>query len=370
MEIDRRRFLIGSSVSLASALWPLPASHALAGNQSSLIITACRREDDGFALLVLTPSGEIVRSIPIGGRGHDVALHKQTGGGVAFARRPGRFAVSFNLKKAADPLVFAPPQDRHFYGHGTFSHDGRLLYATENDFDNGRGVVGIYDATATFSRIGEFESFGVGPHDMLLLGDGKTLVVANGGIETHPESGRAKLNIGTMEPSLCFIDTSNGELITRHTLSKDYSHLSIRHLTADQNGTVWFGGQWQGDSKTSPGLVGSAGRDQPLRLLEGTENTATRLRGYIGSVALSGDGRWLAASAPRAGKVICFDTTKPGVWRHTEIKDASGVAPIKNGEFFVSSGNGEVCHAGPSAVRETRQSISGIAFDNHLRVLD
>ena len=370
MAIDRRGFLVGSSVGLASALWPLPASHALARIQNSLIITACRRADNGFALLVLTPDGEIVRSIPISGRGHDVALHRRTGGVVAFARRPGRFAVSFGLKNAANPVVFAPPNDRHFYGHGAFSHDGRLLYATENDFDNGRGVVGIYDATATFSRVGEFESFGVGPHDMILLGDGKTLVVANGGIETHPESGRAKLNIGSMEPSLCFIDTATGALLTRHTLPQDYDQLSIRHLTAGKNGAVWFGGQWQGDSKASPVLVGSAGRDHSLELLEGAENAATRLRGYIGSVALSGDGRWLAASAPRAGKVIYFDTKKPGVWRHTDIKDASGVASTENGEFLLSSGNGELHKTALSTGIEVTTSVDAIAFDNHLRVFN
>ncbi|MGT2465595.1 DUF1513 domain-containing protein [Mesorhizobium atlanticum] len=27
----------------------------------------------------------------------------------------------------------------------------------------------------------------MGPHELLLLGDGRTLAIANGGIETHPD---------------------------------------------------------------------------------------------------------------------------------------------------------------------------------------
>ena len=83
-----------------------------------------------------------------------------------------------------------------------FSPDGALLYATENDFDNAAGMVGIYDARAVSSAIGEFPTHGVGPHELLLLDDGATLAIANGGIETHPDFGRAKLNIATMKPSL------------------------------------------------------------------------------------------------------------------------------------------------------------------------
>ena len=41
---------------------------------------------------------------------------------------------------------------------------------------------------------------------MLLMPDGETFVVANGGIETHPDYGRAELNLETMDPSVAFVD--------------------------------------------------------------------------------------------------------------------------------------------------------------------
>ena len=44
-----------------------------------------------------------------------------------------------------------------------------MLYATENDFEGARGMIGIYDVTARFKRIGEFPSHGLGPHDLAFL---------------------------------------------------------------------------------------------------------------------------------------------------------------------------------------------------------
>ena len=48
--------------------------------------------------------------------------------------------------------------------------------------------------------------------------DGKTLAVANGGLDTVPDAGRANLNADTMEPSLTFVDRGSGELLAKHAL--------------------------------------------------------------------------------------------------------------------------------------------------------
>src|SRR5690606_9919478 len=127
--------------------------------------SACRRRDGTYALAFVTADGKLLREIPLSGRGHDVALSPDGASGVAFARRPGQFAVSFDLNGARPPVIFETPPDRHFCGHGVFSQDGRLLYATENDFDAGRGVLGVYDAGASFRRIGELQSHGLDPHE-------------------------------------------------------------------------------------------------------------------------------------------------------------------------------------------------------------
>ena len=152
---------------------------------------------------------------------------------MVFARQPGTFAVVFDHSGRDAPLTIASITGRHFFGHGVFSPDGALLYATENDFDNAAGVVGVYDARAKFNRIGEFPTYGMGPHELLLLGDGRTIAIANGGIETHPDYGRAELNIATMKPSYVLVDRVTGDLIEKHELPAALHQLSIRHMDAD-----------------------------------------------------------------------------------------------------------------------------------------
>ena len=47
-------------------------------------------------------------------------------------------------------------------------------------------MIGVRDAQDGYRQIGELPSDGIGPHEATLMPDGKTLVVANGGIRTHP----------------------------------------------------------------------------------------------------------------------------------------------------------------------------------------
>ena len=85
-----------------------------------------------------------------------------------------------------------------------------MLFTTENDYNGKRGVLGIRDSQS-LQPVGEYATDGLDPHDVQLLPDGKTLVVANGGIETHPDFGRRKLNLDTMQPSLVYLDSETGK---------------------------------------------------------------------------------------------------------------------------------------------------------------
>ena len=140
-----------------------------------------------MASRILTEAGKLVHALDLPERGHDITFDPVSRRSVVFARQPGTFAVVFDHTGEAEPVTIASVEGRHFYGHGVFSPDGALLYATENDFDNAAGMIGVYDATDGFRRIGEFATHGVGPHELLLCPDGKTLAIANGGIETHPD---------------------------------------------------------------------------------------------------------------------------------------------------------------------------------------
>ena len=204
MEIDRRALLI--SLASSAAMLALPKGAAAAFEQECF--AAARKDDRGVysAALFSLKDGDM-RSVELPARGHDITLKPDGGEWVTFARRPGRFGVAIPVD-ARPPVWFASKPDRHFFGHGAFSADGRLLYSTENDYDGARGVIGVRDATDGYKQIGEFPAHGMEPHDIQLLADGRTMVIANGGIRTRPESAD-ELNLPDMQPSLAYVDVDD-----------------------------------------------------------------------------------------------------------------------------------------------------------------
>ena len=131
MGIDRRELLIGSGSS--AALLAMPWDRARAAHDMELF-AAARRDDRGsYSAALFSLEGGDVRSVELPERGHDIALRPGSNEWVAFARRPGRFGVAVPTDGRA-PTWFNAKADRHFFGHGVFSADGKLLYTTENDY--------------------------------------------------------------------------------------------------------------------------------------------------------------------------------------------------------------------------------------------
>jgi len=262
---QRRAFLKAAGAGFATSLLPRGAE---ALERAELILASSIQQADGrYGAALLSERGALIATVELPDRGHNVTFSPATGQAVVFARQPGTFAVVFDPAGKRPAQTLSSIEGRHFFGHGAFSADGRVLYATENDFEAARGVIGVYDATDRFRRIGEFDTFGTGPHEMLLSPDGEVLVVANGGIETHPDYGRAELNLETMDPSLCFIDARSGSLVGQLRLAAGLHQLSIRHLAFDARGRVWFGCQFRGAAASRPQLVGNATRDGEIRLM-------------------------------------------------------------------------------------------------------
>lgn len=348
MEIDRRTLLTlaaGGAVAAAGGVDPA------AGERSSQPLFAATRKSPAgdYSAAIFDAKGNDRRTVSLPGRGHDIAVCPVTRTCVAFARRPGTFGVAFSPDRTRSPAWFATPFDRHFYGHGVFSASGQILYATENDYEAGAGRIGLYDATDRFRRIGEFDAYGIGPHDIALMPDGRTLAIANGGIETHPEigGGRTKLNLATMAPSLVYLDTVTGDLIERHALPSDLRRLSLRHLDVGSGRTVVLGGQLQRGAETGTPLIlrHRLGASPTPVVVPG--ETLRHVRGYISSVAVDRAGEIAALTASRGGLVMFIDVAT-GAFKGTRaLRDVSGVAAADSG-FLLTSGTGAIAlDAGP-----------------------
>lgn len=350
---SRRKFLAGL---LAAGACPLP-SWADAGDPTFL--SAARKQDGSYALYGMSPDGHLVFETPLPGRGHAAAAHPHQPYAVAFARRPGTFALVIDCAQGQVERRIKAPQGRHFYGHGAFSEDGAFLFTTENDFEAGEGRIGVWDVRRGYVRIHEYSSGGVGPHDIKLMPDGNSLVVANGGIETHPDSGRTKLNIPTMRSNLSYL-ALDGTLLEQVELEASLRRASIRHLAVRHDGLVVMGCQWQGDLSDAP-LVFTHMPGKSVTPLPPPDHSID-LKGYIGSVAISADGALIAATSPRSDTVLFHDQTS-GQTTAFAKPDVCGAAPTRGG-IALTTGTGTFLRSVKGKPQNT--ATAPISFDNHL----
>lgn len=162
-------------------------------------------------------------------RGHGAAVAPDGGIVVVFGRRPGTYALAIDAGTGRIVRRIARATDRWFSGHGVFSIDGSLRYATEIDAE-GSGLVGVYRSAGNFARIGEFPSGGTDPHDIRLSADGFVLLVGNGGIRTDPNPPRARFDLDRIDSSLARLDPVSGGPRNLEHLDGAESLLSLRHL--------------------------------------------------------------------------------------------------------------------------------------------
>ena len=344
---SRRAFLAG----LAAAALPR-VTWAEVGSPAFL---AAGKLGQDYVLHGLTATGDSLFQIDLPARGHAAAAHPTQALAVAFARRPGTFALVIDCRAGVVRHRLTPPMGRQFNGHGVFSHDGALLLTSEVVAEGSAGRIGLWE-TAEFGRVGEWDSHGIGPHDIKLLPDGR-VVVANGGIQTDPAD-RTKLNLPDMRPNLTLL-SPEGALLDQVQVA-GLPQNSIRHLALTGHG-VAFAMQWQGDPAQAVPLVGQWTPGAPVVLCPARYSVALVMQGYAGSSACGDDGSIAVTSAP-GGAVMMFDRTG-GPMETLHRADISGVAASGAG-FVATDGQGVVW--GLTAGVLTPLARHQTLWDNHL----
>ena len=343
------------------------------GTPADRCFIGCRIDRRGRHLAsVFDHSGRIRHDVPLPGRGHGFAADPATGTVVVFARRPGGWALVLDPATGRISARLAAGPGRRFYGHGAFSPDGAFLYTSENRFEDGAGVIGVWEAARGWRRAGEWPSHGVGPHEIRISGQGTMLAVANGGIRTHPDTGRAKLNLGTMVPSLALLDTADGRLVRSTSFGPRLHRLSIRHLDADRGGRIVAAMQHQGARTDRVPLIAfeQAGRLAPAHA---PGEAGLRMRGYAGSVSFDTSGRYAAVTHPHEGIVSLWSANRSTahLLAVAVLEDVCGIAPDTGGGSFIATGaKGRIASID---VRTGESSIlarsDGSHWDNHLLAL-
>jgi hypothetical protein len=361
MHLDRRALLSGIAASLAAA----PARASAPVCVGSLVDRMGTAQVVAFDL-----DGRLLFASPLPARGHDMAVSPDRRWVVVLARRPGRFAVVLDAGTGALRHTIVPPDGRSFQGHGVFTPDGRWLLTAEIDLATGTGRIGIHDANAGYIRVDERETSGIGPHDAVLLADGRTLAVAHGGLGADPLTGRDLTDRKVIRSDLTFLDLETGTVQVRHDLTGPLASLSLRHLALAAQGRVLFGCQWEGDRGETVPLIGYASPDKPIRFLDLPDTVLARLAGYVGSVACDPRSGIVAATSPRGGLVVRVGADG-AVLGLSILADACAVdAAGPSGCFVVASGQGRLQHlSGADGARAMEVIGARGGWDNHLRAL-
>ena len=375
----RRNFLISSVYGLIAI--PL-ANNGLLSHCSSFLknndqffITSKNDNLGKSYITAIDIHGKSYFEIPVGHRCHATTFDPTNSNrAVVFPKRPGYISYLIDINQGAILKEIRARKDRFFYGHGSFSKDGRYLVATENDYKNKKGVISIWDGKS-LDFLGEMESFGIGPHELVFSEDGKNIIVANGGIFEHPDvgdhddKGRAKLNTNEMKPSLMYIDFESRKKLAEITPSDHL--LGLRHLSLGNDGLVAIAIQSE-DPKdnTSPLIAFYSGQDKLTEVLAPIE-IQQQMKNFALSVVIDPKTGITCATCPKGDLVTFWDGKNAKFLSSIKVKDAGGAALYQADKpgFVITTGKGEIIRQSIDGIENPTpviEQIAGTSFDNHL----
>lgn len=383
----RREFL--SKAAGFSLLATLPACSSLGRQEADKLayVSAAKihtaQAGTAYAVVGLNANQQIRWQTLLPERAHAASISPDTSKIIVTGRRPSTQAWLLNADTGNIITIIQAAPNRHFFGHTVFDASGDHLYSTENNTSNFAGVVSVRAVANPAVVIKEFSSYGVGPHELHFMPNGSmenVLVVANGGIKTAAGS-REKLNLASMQPNLAYINVRTGKLLQK--VQPPHHQISIRHIDVSDNGVVAVAAQYQGEKSDNVPLLFTHRLGKPaLQTMSMPNDDWLFFNQYIGSIAISPDGKHLCATSPRGNCAVLVDVAKNRCIQKIALNDCCGVAvchdisTVKNQNketaislFLVSDGVGQTSQIKTSnnhANITNHQAYAHIHWDNHL----
>lgn len=178
--------------------------------------------------------------------GHGISLNPKRPGTAVVFEKWGKGCAEVDLRAGKSLRKIETVPSRQFYGHGAWTPDGGTLFATETEVgDNSyHGVVAIRDGDSLELK-GEFLTYGVAPHDCILVDDGRTLVVTNGG---------GQLDRDDELPSITYVDVASQSL--KQELKFPTKRINAGHIDITSRGElVCVSAPRDGLDESSPGSI-------------------------------------------------------------------------------------------------------------------
>lgn len=280
------------------------------------------------------PTREVM-SFSMGFLPHGFAFDPSRPRRVAVFEKKGPGACVIDVGTGVIERELPAGEGRHFYGHGAFSSDATLLYATESVLtEGGRGELVVRDGK-TLEHLGALSTHGFSPHDCVLLDDGKTLVVANGG---------GALGVrGSSLPCVTYIEFSTGKLLEKIPLPS--TKINAGHVAVSARGDLVIVSApregVEGGDVAQGAVTLRLGKRKPF-VIERPREVVARMIGETLSVAMDRDGTLALTTHPLGDCVSAWSLRDGSLLGVLELPVARGVALTLDGrEFVVSHKHGD-----------------------------
>ena len=318
--------------------------------------------DGSFGVSAFDRPGNVLWQTPVQTCCHSGCNRPARGETLFFDRRPGWSFYVFDTTTGAFKHRIDAAAGEHFVGHGVFSLDGRWLYVTASRYEQGEGIIAVYDAEKEYQRTDTFDLNGIGPHELTMHPDGETLVIGLGGILTHPDYDRIKLNLDTMDPALLLMNRHSGKIVGR--FKPPHHQQSARHVSVSGSGRVYVAFQYQGPQYETPPLLARLEQGK-LREYRFDADTQKAMANYIASVVAHPENDLVAAASPVGGTAIIFRGSTGELVNRASIADCAGVQALAGGDFLISSGQGKLVRMGATTPARELADLP-VYWDHHL----
>lgn len=270
--------------------------------------------------------------IPLDFFGHGIVPDPINPERAVVFQKKGKGACEVDLKALEVVRPITTGGNRKFYGHGAFSPDGSLLYATETVMDaDYTGLITVRDARS-HEELGQFPTFGSAPHDCWLIDAGKTMVVTNGG---GPMDGA--------RPCVTYVDVAAERLIEK--LEFESPAINAGHLAVSSAGDLAVvSAQRDGlDPYSSTGGVSLRPAGGEFHTVTEPQDVVERLFGETLSVCIDERHGVVAATTPVGNTLTFWDIDSGELLRYYPAHNPRGIALTADGRFFVLSYEKPAC---------------------------
>lgn len=275
-----------------------------------------------FDILDLDVESPEPRRVMLDFLAHGFAVHPRRPGQAALLEKRGPGGAYVDLEERAVIRPIRPMPGHHFYGHGAFSREGDALFAVETDLGSNGGAISVRDAEG-FEVIDQFPTYGMAPHDCLLIEDGKTLVITNGG-------GR----IGTDDfGSVAFVDVASRKLLEEHKISAPA--INAGHVAVGKGREfVVISAPRDGLPEEDIGGVSVRLRGKAIRTAREPSAVTSQMKGESLSVCIHDETRTALVTHPYGDFISFWNMDKGALFATLALPNARGVTLTRDRRYY------------------------------------